>query len=502
VVYGVCEQCRARVPAEHVIREGKVFLRKDCPDCGTHECMVSSNAAVWQWKRDVYQYDPSDADDCKLDCKACGHDHNPRLLFLDVTNRCNLNCPICIANIPGMGFEYNPSLPYFRKIFEKLGQWESKPRVELFGGEPTVREDLFEIIAIARDNHIPVSVVTNGMRLADEDYCARICETKVDLLMAFDGRDPEIYRRMRGSAAIYEKKLQALENLKKHSRRKHTLVCTLARNLNEHHMADHFQFAHENRELFRRLFFIPLTEMWEPGAFETHVMTTPEDVESILDNAFPGESLEFFPAGLLGSLLPALRFFGTDRIRFAGVHPNCESAAFLVSDGERYRPLSSYLKRPLAEVVADVVTRAKALNPELERLDPKRWFQRLRGRLKAIRAFGGLILGAVDFRKVFRGNRVLGLLSILGGTLRGKSFEDGLARHTHIRDGVPVVVLPFEEWHAVEAGRLKRCTAAFVYLDPDTDELATLPFCIWCFFRKDMFRRISEKYPTEVPSHA
>ncbi|MBM4032550.1 MAG: radical SAM protein [Planctomycetes bacterium] len=492
--YGVCDTCREPVPAEHLIRASGVFLRKHCPKCGQNERLISSDPARWQWKREVYQYEPSMGAGCSLRCEECGHDHKPRLIFLDVTNRCNLNCPICLANIPGMGFEFNPPTSYFARIFEELGKQTPPPRVELFGGEPTVREDVFELIEAARRNKVPVSVVTNGVRLADEGFCRRLCETGVDFLLAFDGPDPETYRRMRKSAGVLEKKLQAIENIRRFSKRKHTLVCTLARDLNDKDMPEHFAFAHANRALFRRLFFIPLTETWEAGEYHAGRMTTPEDAEHILEDAFPGEKLEFFPAGLLGYLLPALRFFGTERIRFAGVHPNCESAAFVVSDGERYLPLTHFLKRPLAELLPEIVARAKKVNPRLERLSPKRWFQRWRGRLLALRTYGRLLLGAVNFRKVFTGSRVLGLLRIIGGAVIGRRFSEQLRRHTHVHDGVPIVILPFEEWHSLEAGRMRKCSAAFVYVDPQTDQVSFTPFCMWCMNRREMFRKIAARY--------
>ena len=499
---GICDVCLKRVPAEHVIRDDKVYFLKHCPDCGSRECLVSGDAAVWKHKREIYQYDEEAPVTCTLKCEACGRDHNPRLLFLDVTNRCNLNCPICLANIPGMGFEFTPPLPYFEKIFKELGTWEPKARVELFGGEPTMRDDLFEIIQMARDNNVPVSVVTNGVRLADEAYCKRICATGVDFLVAFDGRSREVYERMRGNGAIYERKLKAIENLKKHSKRRHTLVCTLARNLNDHLMQDHFAYAHENRVLFRRLFFIPLTEMWEEGAYETKVMTTPEDVEHILAEAFPGEKLTFIPAGLFGYLRPALKLFGNDRIRFAGVHPNCESASFIVSDGERYLPLDHFLKKPLTEVAAEVVTLAKKINPRLERLDRRKRLQRWRGKLLVLRTYGGLALRSFDFRKILKGNRFFTTLRILGGLLLGRGLTRQMEKHTHVHDGVPITVLPFEEWHSLDAARMERCSAGFVYVDPETDEVRTVPFCMWCLYRKAMFRKIADKYEAEAAAAA
>ena len=492
--FGLCDRCGKRVPAGHEIRDGRAYLTKDCPDCGRTEALVSSDAARWQHKRDIYHYDPDEVLSCTLNCATCAKDHHPRIVFLDVTNRCNLDCPICLANVPGMGFVFNPPLEYFEKIFAEIGTWSPQPRIELFGGEPTVREDLFEIIEMARANKLPVSVVTNSVRLADEEYCKRICEAKVDLLLAFDGRDPEIYERMRGSATAYEKKLKALENVRKYTRRRHTVVCTLARGLNDRHMRDHFEFMHENRAIIRRLFFIPLTELWEKDDYETGVSTTTEDVEQILDEAFEDETLEFVPIGMFGFIEAAHGFFGKSRVRFSTVHPNCESGAFLVSDGERYHPISSYMKRPLTEVASEFVLRAEKINPKLARLDPKKWFQRLRGKLLALRTFGPLVLGAVDFRKVMIGNRFLGMMRVLGGTLLGKSFSDLMRRHTRIKDTVDITILPFEEPHSLESARLERCSAAFAYVDPDTDRVETVPFCTWCLYRKEVFRKIADKY--------
>ena len=501
-VQSICQHCRESVAAEHIIRDDGVYLKKRCPKCGESEQLVSSDPVRWKWKRDVYQYDPNSAKHCSLVCDACGFDHKPRLIFLDLTNRCNLNCPICLANIPGMGFEYNPPTNYFERIFAELGKQTPPPRVELFGGEPTMRDDLFELLAIAKRHKVPVSIVTNAVKLADEEFCKKLCAEGVDFLVAFDGLDPSTYRRMRGTEAILQKKLQAIENIKKHSKRKHTLVCTLARDLNDKGMKDHFAFAHENRKLFRRLFFIPLTEMWEDGRYETRVMTTPEDVEHILEEAFPGENLEFFPAGLLGYLIPALRFFGTERIRFAGVHPNCESAAFVFSDGEKYVPLTHFLKRPLHELLPDIVNRAKQVNPKLERLRRDRGLSRWRGRLMVLRAYARLLLGAADFKKIMKGGRFFGLMKILGGLLIGRRFSQQLRKHTHIQDGVPIVILPFEEWHSLESGRMSKCSAAFVYLDPATDKLAFTPFCMWCMERREMFRKISDRYGTQAQGAA
>jgi hypothetical protein len=423
------------------------------------------------------------------------------MVFLDVTNRCNMNCPICIANIPSMGFEFHPPLGYFENVLRGLGRMEPKPVVQLFGGEPTMREDLFEIIEMGRGFGLDVRIVTNGLRLADERYCKRICDLKVHVLLAFDGRDPEIYRRLRRSPGAYQAKLQALENLKRHSTHKNTIMCCVARHINDNHIRDLIDFCHENRAFIKCMHLIPLTETWQEGEFETDIATTTEDVERIVADAFPREAVEFLPMGPSESLRRSLSFFGTVPLKFGGIHPNCETATYLLGDGERYRPLSHYLRKPLEEIAEEVVSRAARIDRKLAGLDAHKPFQRLRGRLIVLRGFAGLLVRSINTRALLRGNRFLSGLRILGGVLVGKSLKGQLRKHTTVQTAMLMVILPFEEYHSVESARLQDCPSAFAYGDPETGEVKTIPVCLWGVYKSGIQRRIMACYASaEVAS--
>ncbi len=95
-----------------------------------------------------------------------------------------------------MGFDFNPPMAYFEKIFAEISQWDPKPVVQLFGGEPTVRDDLFEIVALARKYGLRPNLTTNGLRLADEEYCQKLCEARIGMRFAFDGNHPDIYEKL------------------------------------------------------------------------------------------------------------------------------------------------------------------------------------------------------------------------------------------------------------------------------------------------------------------
>ena len=496
---GICDRCGKRVPAGHAIRDGKVYLHKECPDCGATEALVSSDAAAWQHKRDVYGYEPAQASACGLHCKGCGQEHQYRMVFVDVTNRCNMNCPICIANVPGMGFDFHPPLAYFEKLFTHFAAMDPMPVLHLFGGEPTVHESLFEIIDAALDRGLRVHLNTNGLRFEDEDFCKRVCEREVSVLFSFDGSDPAIYDRLRRVPSVAARKLRGLENLRRHSRRRENiLMCVAARHVNDQHIADLFALCHEHRSHVKGLYFLPLTETWEEGKFETDITTTIEDIEQIVNEAFPSdEKVTYLPLGVQARVGSALAVFGAGaRQTFVQIHPNCESGTRFYSDGERYRPISYYLRRPLDDVAAEMVRRVGAIEATLAGLDATRAIDRLRGRWIVLRALGPLVYRAVDLRRVFKGHPWLTIPRLLGGLLLGRPLGDQFRRHSRLREKLDSIILPFEESHSLESERLERCAAAFGFEDPETGEVRMVPGCAWPLYSREILRGLAAKYGT------
>ncbi len=488
---GLCNQCQARVPSDFFRREGQLWIRKSCPDCGDTESLVSSDAEVWQEKRDMWQYIDNDSSACSLHCDRCRVNHKPNLVFVDVTNRCNMNCPICIATIRGMGFDFNPPLDYFERLFSVIGKMDPNPMVELFGGEPTMREDLLDIIAIGRTHGIRPRVVTNGIRLADEDYCRKLCEANVRIRIAFDGRSPEIYEKLRRSPGAYEKKMKAFENLKKHSRRKHAIVACAAKGINDKHLGDLIQFCHDNRDLISDLGIIPLTENWKPGEFDAAVHTTMEDVEKMVMDTVPGGQVEFIPAGLSYALRKPRSFFRpntrSEVLLLAGVHPNCESMTLLVSDGKSFRSIRRYLKKPFKDVAVSFAAKAKQIEPKLDRLDPTKWFQRLRGRLLILRTFGLWSFGNVKVGKVLGE----GLVNLVKGLFRSGKGPTKARRPRRI---IRVAMLPFEEYHSIDGVRMENCKAVFAFEDAQDSRVKFIPACMWYPYRNPRLEAISKKH--------
>jgi hypothetical protein len=471
---GLCNDCRERVPAEYFFPDGQVWLRKCCPRCGITQSLVSSDAAAWQAKRGLWE-GMSGTSACALHCDRCPSHPAPAMLFLDVTNHCNMDCPICGFSLRRMDFDFNPPLTYFEKVFAAVARLHPRPVVNLF----------------------ETQVTTNGIRLADEDYCRRLCQANVGLRLSFDGRDRRIYERLRNNGRAYDLKMKGLANLKKYSRRRHTLIVCAAAGVNDRALADLFQFCHENRELIGDVGIIPLYESWEPGVFHVEQHTTAEDVERMVRAAVPGGGVEFIPAGMT-HWIRVLRPFFHDRptskfLQFAGVHPNCESITFLIPDGRSFAGISRYLTKPLPQAAGEFADRVKKIQPQLDRLDPAKFFPRMRGKLLCLETLLPWLLRTIELRRVFGDNLLLGPLQTawrLWRRHRTKRRTGRLAPITYLR----VAVLPFEELHSIDSERLKSCRVGMPYEDVATGQVKIIPHCIWFPYRDALLRKIADKY--------
>jgi uncharacterized radical SAM superfamily Fe-S cluster-containing enzyme len=493
---GICGKCMGDAPARHTIRYGKVYLTKDCPTCGTTEALISSNAQVWQRKRELWGYDPQKGGNCNLQCGSCKTDHVPWIAFVETTNRCNMQCPMCIAGVQ-IGTDYHPPLEYFDKLFKKLATFKVKPFVELYGGEPTVRDDLLDIINMANSYGLRPRVVTNGLKLVDEEYCRKLCETRARLRFSFDGRNPEIYRRMRRSEVAYEKKLKALENIKKYNQYKNTILSCVGVGVNDDYVGDLIEVCHEYRDAFDELGIIPLKQDFEPGSGGTDVPTTVEDIEAAVQKSVPDGQVEFVSAGLAHFFSPARSFFTnrlSDKFMFGGTHPNCESATFLVSDGQKYRSVNHYMKLPLSKLMEIASTRTKKLNERISRYNPEKFLDRWLARVIIIKTLIPFIWIAPDYRAIFRGKPIRGIVRTLWGAIKGERFEYALSRVSGIPRVLRVGVLPFEQYQAVESNRLANCKGAFVFEDTKDGQIKFVPTCTWFRFRQAVLKSVTDKY--------
>ena len=249
----VCPVCLTRIPAVKTVGEdGNIYLEKKCWEHGSFKTLI--------WEGDLESYIGWAAGDsntpvtpvrareaergCPNDCGLCqNHERDGCCVLLELTNRCNLSCPVCFASA-GEQSPHDLSVEEIGKQYDLLMEHGGPFNIQLSGGEPTLREDLDKIIALGKEKGFTFfQLNTNGIRLAREGgYAAHLAKGGVStVFLQFDGLDDEIYQTLRG-AALTGTKLRAIENCKA-AGLPVVLVPTVAPGVNDHALGDILRFA-------------------------------------------------------------------------------------------------------------------------------------------------------------------------------------------------------------------------------------------------------------------
>jgi radical SAM protein with 4Fe4S-binding SPASM domain len=95
----------------------------------------------------------------------------PVLSEIALTYRCQNKCLFCYAESPARGRDVpEMSTAEVKKIIDRIFDEAHCPTVSFTGGEPTLREDLPELIAYAKGKGMRVNLITNGLRCAEAPY--------------------------------------------------------------------------------------------------------------------------------------------------------------------------------------------------------------------------------------------------------------------------------------------------------------------------------------------
>jgi uncharacterized radical SAM superfamily Fe-S cluster-containing enzyme len=254
----VCAECLRRVEGKVLLQDGSVWLEKWCPRHGRARVLLADDAAYWRASREKFLKAPELPGvfatptrwGCPYDCGLCpDHMQHSCLALLEITDHCNLRCPVCYA---GSGPERTTgkSLEEIERMLDALVASEGAPDVvQISGGEPTVHPQFFEILDAARRRPIRhLMVNTNGIRIAQEDgFAERLASYApgFEVYLQFDSLRDDANRVLRG-VPLAETRLKALERLDALDLST-TLVVTLRRGLNDGEIGDLVRFALSRR---------------------------------------------------------------------------------------------------------------------------------------------------------------------------------------------------------------------------------------------------------------
>jgi uncharacterized radical SAM superfamily Fe-S cluster-containing enzyme len=293
----VCTTCLRRVEASILIKDGSVFLEKWCPHHGRERVLIADDADYYRLSRERFIKPPELPQrfntprrwGCPYDCGLCPeHMQHSCLTLIEVTDHCNLRCPICYA-------DSGPHRPGFRdmatieRMLDAVVANEGEPDVvQISGGEPTLHPKFFEILDAARARPIRhLMVNTNGLRIAKEPaFVERLAGYMpgFELYLQFDSLHDKVHQELRG-ARLRDVRLRALEQLNQHDIST-TLVVTVKKGLNDGELGEIIEFALQ-QPCVRGVTFQPIQHAGRAEGFdpETNRLTLTEVRRRILEQS-------------------------------------------------------------------------------------------------------------------------------------------------------------------------------------------------------------------------
>lgn len=348
----LCPECSAIIVGRYFAEDGAVWMEKTCPEHGyvrdriNSDVVLHAKAAWWTWEEHPGQQYPQRRSEggCPSDCGLCGrHQSSPCLAQIDLTNRCNMHCPVCFANAGAQGFVAEPGYDQVVGQLQALRDLRPIPAtaVQFTGGEPTLHPEFLRIIRSAGEmgfSHIQIA--TNGLRLADAAFARRAAEAGLHTLyLQFDGVGEDAYRQTRGRGDVWERKLAAIENCRA-TGTKVCLVPTIVRGVNDHRVGEIFRFAVDHADVVSAISYQPVSFSGRIDRQEREAKRyTLGDLGRDIAEASGASALrDLFPLSIvlpLSQILEALT--GAPKVR-PSCHPDCAFGTyFLVSaDGRAY----------------------------------------------------------------------------------------------------------------------------------------------------------------------
>lgn len=354
-IESVCPRCYQegkiqKIEGKIVEEDGKVWIKKECKEHGSFKDIYFGDANLYRrWSN--YIVTGNIAPDVKTSLFKDPplypeHYSQTVLTNLMATNRCNLRCSYCFMNAGAAGYIYEPTLD---EIGELMLQARSQrpvgsKAIQITGGEPTVREDLFEIIRMAKElgfSHVQVN--TNGLKLAESvDYCRRLKDERVNTIyMSFDGVTKK------ANPWINQNK-KAIENLRK-ANLKVVLVPVLVGDNNVQEAGKIIRFALDNMDIIRGVNFQPISfcgrvtkisdERRERQRVDYVMMM--EAIEKEFDNQISRD--DFYPVPFVfpvSKLIELLK--GETQVEFTA-HPGCGGATYIFVEDGKPIPITRFI---------------------------------------------------------------------------------------------------------------------------------------------------------------
>jgi uncharacterized radical SAM superfamily Fe-S cluster-containing enzyme len=349
----ICPECNRVIGAEVFERDGKVLIRKECPEHGKVEEVYWSDYEMYK-RAQKFARDGKGLDNpnvtkknpvCPYDCGLCNlHKSHTALANIAVTNRCDLRCWYCFFYAAKQGYVYEPSLGQIREMVSILRGQRPVPcnAVQLTGGEPTLRHDLIDIVNICREEGIEhIQLNTNGIELSrNPGLAVELRKAGVNTIyLSFDGVTPESNPKNHWEIP------QILDNFRKAGLGT-VLVPTVIKGINDHEIGDILRFGFRNIDVVRSVNFQPVSLVGRMPKKErdSHRITIPDTIR-LIEEQTRGQVRkdDFYP---VPSVMPVTNFVEalTGRDQYAlSSHFACGMGTYIFEIDGKMVPITNFV---------------------------------------------------------------------------------------------------------------------------------------------------------------
>ncbi len=255
----LCPTCLGHVPAFVFERGGRVFLAKECNVHGKSEAILENDARFYFLSNkdktgNVFARDrifdiptfPGAEGCCEGGACDTGTDQDANktcTILVEVTDACNLACPVCYSDAKGdRKLPFESFCGYLEALVAKKGGLDS---VQLTGGEAMLHPEFWQMLdfVAAHPKIKKVYLPTNGILLAKGDAVARLARhaAKVMVLLQFDGLTDRTDERLRAATPSRVRR-EVIAKLAEHGVFLQ-LTMTLAQGVNDDEVGDVIDLA-------------------------------------------------------------------------------------------------------------------------------------------------------------------------------------------------------------------------------------------------------------------
>ena len=333
----VCSRCLRLAEAKIVFQDGCVYMLKNCLEHGRERVLISTDVEYYKTCHNYLKagqmplrFNTQTLLGCPYDCGICpDHEQHSCLTLIEISERCNLECPICYADsTPKKGA--HRSLQEIEFMIDELVKNEGSPDVvQLSGGEPTIHPEFFEVLDLARRKPIKhLMINTNGVRIAnDREFAKRLAQYMpgFEVYLQFDSLEANPLLELRG-VDLREVRKKAIEHLNEFGIST-TLVVTLSKGLNDSEIGKIIDFA-IRQECIRGVTFQPIQSAGRLEGFDpAKDRLTLSEVRKMI--------------------LAQSDLFKEEDIIPVPCHPDCIAMAYALKsdDGSKTVPLSRHISK-------------------------------------------------------------------------------------------------------------------------------------------------------------